>query len=139
MSAVVADPAAGHPVVLYDGDCAFCRKSVALLKRLDWLGRLRFQSAREVDRLPPSRVPLDPDKLLAEMHVVTPDRTRAPAGFAAFRWIAWRLPLTLPLAPLLYLPGVSWVGNKVYRWVAKNRFGLVPCAGGACAVNVRKK
>lgn len=134
----VADPAAGQAIVLYDGDCPFCRKSVGWLKRLDWLGRLHFRSAREAE-LPTATVPLDRDKMLTEMHVLTPDRRRAPAGFAAFRWIAWRLPLTTPLAPLLYLPGVPWVGNRVYRWVARNRFGLVPCHGGACQVNLKKK
>ena len=28
--------------VLYDGACAFCRKSIALLRKLDWLGRLDY-------------------------------------------------------------------------------------------------
>ncbi len=135
----VADPFPGKAVVLYDGDCPFCRKSVAVLRRLDWLGRLAFQSARETDRLPPSEVPLDPKRLLEEMHVVTPDRRHAYAGFRAFRWIAWRLPLTWLIAPLLYLPGVPWVGNRVYLWVAKNRFGLVPCRDGVCHVPLKRK
>jgi predicted DCC family thiol-disulfide oxidoreductase YuxK len=132
------DPAPGKAVVLYDGDCPFCRKSVAVLKPLDWLGRLHFQSARDLEKLPHSREPLDPQKLIEEMHVVTPDREHAHAGFRAFRWMAWRLPATVLIAPLLYLPGVLWLGNKVYRWVAKNRFNLVPCDDGGCKVPLRK-
>ena len=31
-------------------------------------------------------------------------------------------------------PGVPWVGNKVYLWVAKNRFKLVPCKDGVCSL-----
>ena len=139
MSATVADPAPGKAVVLFDGDCRFCQKSVAVLRRLDWGRALHFQSARETDRLPPSAVPLDQHAMLKEMHLVTPDRQRAFAGFSAFRWLAWRLPLTLPLAPLAYLPGVPWLGNRVYLWVAKNRFDLVPCDGGACRVPLRRK
>jgi predicted DCC family thiol-disulfide oxidoreductase YuxK len=131
MTSAVSPPD-GRAVVLYDGACAFCRRSVRLLGRLDWRHRLRFQSARDVDHLPPTATPLDPRRLLEELHVVTPDGKRVSAGFRAFRWLAWRLPLTLPLAPLLYVPGVPWVGAKVYRWVARNRFALVPCAGGAC-------
>jgi predicted DCC family thiol-disulfide oxidoreductase YuxK len=125
--------------VLYDGDCPFCRRSVAILKRLDWLGKLHFQSARETDKLPPAAVPLDPARLLEEMHVLVPSRDRAYAGFAAFRWMAWRLPPLLPVAPLLYVPGVPWLGNRAYRWVAKNRFNLVPCNDGACQVPLRKR
>src|SRR5262245_54459847 len=90
----IADPAPGKGVVLFDGDCAFCQRSIAILKKLDWFKSLHYQSCRETDRLPPSAVPLDAARMIEEMHVVTPSRQRAYAGFAAFRWIAWRLPLT---------------------------------------------
>ena len=90
------------------------------------------------DRLPPAEVSLDPHRLIEEMHVLTPDRRRAFAGYSAFRWIAWRLPLTWLVAPFLYLPGVPWLGNRVYRWVAKNRFNLVPCDDGGCQVPLKK-
>lgn len=136
--APTADPFPGKAVVLYDGDCPLCRRSVGVLKRLDWLGALAYHSARDADRLPPSWVPLDPDRLLEEMHVLTPNRTNAYAGFRAFRWMAWRLPVTIPLAPLLYLPGVPWLGNRVYRWVARNRLKLVPCHDGACRVPLNR-
>jgi len=134
---VADNPAVGKGVVLYDGDCGFCQQSVRLLKALDWFGALHFRSARDAD-LPASEVPLDRAKMLDEMHLLTPDRRTAYAGFSAFRWVAWRLPLTAPVAPLMYLPGVLWVGNRVYRWVARNRFKLVPCANNACAVPAKK-
>lgn len=133
------DPAPGKGVVLFDGDCAFCQKSVGILRKLDWFGTLHYQSARDEEALPPSAVPLDAEAMLEEMHVVTPDRQRAYAGFRAFRWMAWRLPLTLLIAPLLYLPGVPWLGNTVYRWVARNRFKLVPCHNGECKVVLKPK
>ena len=137
--ATVADNSAlGKGVVLYDGDCGFCQQSVRLLKALDWLRLLHFQSARDVANLPASEVPLDPQKMLDEMHLLTPDRRAVYAGFTAFRWISWRLPLTAPLAVLLYLPGVLPLGSRAYRWVARNRFRLVPCAQNACAVPPRK-
>lgn len=139
MATATADPFPGRAVVLFDGECAFCRKSVGILKRLDWFGRLAYQSGRELDRLPPSAEPLDPTRLVEEMHVVTPDRQHAHAGFNAFRWMAWRLPLTTLIAPLLYLPGVLWLGNRAYRWVARNRFHLVPCHDGVCQVPLKRR
>ena len=33
--------------VLYDGQCPLCLKSVGLLKRLDWFGRLTYVNARD--------------------------------------------------------------------------------------------
>lgn len=133
-----ADPAPGRGVVLYDGACEFCRRSVGLLRRLDWLGRLHFQNCRDSDTWPPCDEPLEMPKLIEEMHVVPPERDRSLAGFQAFRWMAWRMPLVLPLAPLLYLPGVLWLGNRVYRWVARNRFQLVPCGTGECQVPLKR-
>jgi predicted DCC family thiol-disulfide oxidoreductase YuxK len=119
--------------VLYDGDCALCRKSVSLLQRLDWLQRLKYLSVRNQAQIPDD-ARLRPERLLQEMHLVTPDRARVYHGFAAFRWLAWRLPLLMPLAPLLYLPGVPWLGQRLYLWVARNRFRLVPCHGGVCTL-----
>jgi predicted DCC family thiol-disulfide oxidoreductase YuxK len=133
------DPAPGQGIVLYDGDCPFCRKTVGLLKRFDWFARLHFQNCRDEANLPPCAEPLVMDRLIAEMHVVPPRRDRALAGFRAVRWIFWRLPATVVLAPFLYIPGVPWVGNKVYRWVARNRFKIVPCdEAGVCRLPARR-
>ena len=35
-------------LVLYDGQCRFCQKSVAILRKLDCLGRLAYQDGRDV-------------------------------------------------------------------------------------------
>jgi predicted DCC family thiol-disulfide oxidoreductase YuxK len=121
-------------LVLYDGQCALCLKSVENLRRFDWLHTLAFQDARDVLSLPQREPPLDPDRLLMEMHLITPDNKHLYHGFAAFRWIAWRLPLTVAFAPLLYLPGVPPFGEKIYLWIARNRFRLVPCHHGMCHV-----
>ena len=120
--------------VLYDGHCAFCRRSVELLRRLDWLGRLNYADARDLAHLPAGPGPWQPARLLEEMHVLTADGRRVYHGFAALRWLAWRLPLLWPAAPFLYLPGVPALGQRLYLWVARNRFRLVPCHGGVCAL-----
>ncbi len=120
-------------VVLYDGQCAFCCKSVDLLRRLDWLRRLRFADARDPAQRPDS-LALEPGRLLEEMHVLTADGRHVYHGFAALRWLAWRLPLLWPAAPFFYLPGVLPLGQKAYLWVARNRFRLVPCHGGICTL-----
>ena len=125
----------GRAILLFDGECAFCRKSVGILKRLDWLKRIESRDARDVANIPPCAEPLVPQKLLDEMHVVTPDGMRAYAGYWAIRWLSWRVPPLWPLAPLMYLPGALWLGTRMYRWIARNRFKLVPCEHGACRVN----
>jgi predicted DCC family thiol-disulfide oxidoreductase YuxK len=138
-AAVMAADTDRKAVVLYDGMCPFCRRGVRTLARLDWLGRLRYQDARDTANLPACAARLDPKRLLEEMHVVTPDRGRAYAGYRAFRWMAWRLPPLWPLAPLMYVPGMLWLGNRAYRWVARHRFDLAPCEGGVCQLHRPRK
>jgi predicted DCC family thiol-disulfide oxidoreductase YuxK len=120
--------------VLYDGECPLCLKSVDLLRRFDWLKRLRFANVRKPNQVPPREPPLEIKRLLDEMHLITPDGKRVYNGFGAFRWMAWRLPLFCWLAPLLYLPGIPTLGQRIYLWVAKNRYRLVPCHNGVCAL-----
>jgi len=121
-------------VILFDGQCPFCLKSVALLKRLDWLKRFDYRNARQQENWPAdAKTPLVMDKLTEEMHLVTPDGD-VSAGFGAFRQIFAQLPMTWGLVPLTYVPGVTALGNRLYRWVARNRFDLVPCHDGVCAL-----
>jgi predicted DCC family thiol-disulfide oxidoreductase YuxK len=137
--AMPSDPAPGRGICLFDGECPFCRKSMRILQKLDWFGRVHYQNCRDVANLPPSSVPLDPEQMLVEMHLLPPSRDRVYAGFKAVRWILWRLPLTAVFTPLLYLPGVPWIGQKVYLKIAANRFKLVPCdETGACRVPLNK-
>lgn len=123
-------------IVLFDGDCAFCTKGVQILAKLDWLHRLAFQSLRQPEAWPETgpNVTLNYGAMTEEMHLLSADRNSVYAGFSAFRRMSWMLPLTIPIAPFLYLPGVLPLGNIAYRWVARNRFNLVPCLNGACAV-----
>src|SRR4051812_41104923 len=115
-------PSHRRALVLYDGQCPLCRKSVWWLKWLDWRRRLDCRDARDPANVPAVEPPLEPHRLLEEMHLVTPDGKRVYHGFGAFRWMAWRLPFLWAIAPLLYLPGVPTLGQAVYLWIARNRF-----------------
>jgi hypothetical protein len=43
------------------------------------------------------------------------------------------------LAPLLYVPGVPALGQKLYLWIARHRFRLVPCHGGVCTIQRKER
>ena len=120
--------------VLYDGDCAFCCKSVELLKKLDWLGKLDYVNVRDETHEFLKQPPIAGAPLLEQMHVVPRDGQQLHGGYRALRFLAWQLPLTWLIAPLLYVPGMTWLGQKLYMWIARNRFKIVPCEHGACQV-----
>lgn len=109
-------------VIIYDGNCPFCREQVARLARWDGAGRLRFVSqhdplvAREYGDLSAAQ-------LQEQMYVVT-RRGRRYGGAEAFRYLTRRLPWLWPLAPLLHVPFSLPLWQWAYRQVAKRRYGL---------------
>jgi predicted DCC family thiol-disulfide oxidoreductase YuxK len=115
--------------VLYDGGCGLCNRTVAVLTRLDWLGRLRFVDINaHWDRLEAMFPGVKRDACVDEMHVVSLPG-RVTAGFEGFRTLAWQLPLLMLIAPVLHVPGVPLVGRLIYRYVATHR--STSCATGA--------
>lgn len=127
------------PLVLFDGLCPLSQASVAFLKKLDWFSAVDFKDARDPGNVPPMDPPLILSRLLEEMHLVTTDLKKSLHGFKAFRYISWRIPLLVLMAPFLYIPGIPWLGQKIYLWVARNRFNLVPCKDGICHLPISQK
>jgi predicted DCC family thiol-disulfide oxidoreductase YuxK len=105
--------------LVYDGHCNFCRSSLLVVQFLDIFRLVTFLDVHRPDelRLAPEVRAEDVD-----LAAVAVNRNgRQFPGFDAFRALAWRLPATWLLAPFLYLPGVPWIGRRVYRWIAANR------------------
>ena len=121
-------------VVIYDGECLFCRRGVARCARWDWLGQLAFLSLHspEVAAQFPDLLPQD---LMAEMVIV--DRSgKRHRGAAAIRFLTRNLPVLWLAAPLLHVPGTLPLWKRLYAWVAHNRYrwGGRSCEGGTCRV-----
>lgn len=125
----------GSIQVLYDGSCPFCRRTVSLLDCLDLFERLEFINFRQLDLSQYNRrqsLDLRLGDLEEEMYVVS--QGRAYRGFYGYRVIALALPAFWPLAPWLFLPGITSLGVMVYRYVARNRLKIVKC-DSQCAIN----
>jgi predicted DCC family thiol-disulfide oxidoreductase YuxK len=118
--------------VLYDGACGLCRRSRRTLERLDGAGRLSFVDIHDPDVAAREFPALRWDDLMDEMHVLDPEG-RSTRGFFAFRTLAGVLPALRALWPLLWIPGVPFVGRRVYRWVARTRGRS--CEDGTCALH----
>ena len=119
--------------VFYDGDCGFCTRCVHVVQAMDILKRLDFQNFRS-PAVQTARPDLDLER--CERELVLQDKNGDwYGGFYAFRWMAWRLPTLWLVAPFLYLPGVSWAGDRAYKWIADHRF-LFKVGGStsACAL-----
>ena len=125
--------------VLFDGLCAFCMSSVAILTRLDWLHRFKYHDCRDTTTLQFKNSELDAARMLEQMHIVAPDGERVLSGYAAVRWIACRIPLLWPIVPILFLPGMTRLGQRIYLEIARRRFRLMPCHGDICTIHTRRQ
>ncbi len=120
--------------VLYDDGCSFCTFQMKLLRWLDWTNKFALVpvSDPETARIAPQ---LSARELNEAIHCVTPQGA-VHRGARAIRFISLRLPVTVPLALILWIPGVILAAEKVYAWISRNRQTISRVFGckGACAL-----
>jgi predicted DCC family thiol-disulfide oxidoreductase YuxK len=124
----------GNTEVLFDGSCALCRRTVRLLGALDVFGALQLQDFRRLDVDAYNRrhaLNLRLADLDRSMHVVA--RGHVTRGFSAYCVIAKAVPLFWPLITLLFVPGISSLGEMIYARIAGHRSRLAGCDAG-CAI-----
>ena len=73
------------------------------------------------------------DACLRELHVVTPQGD-VRRGWDAVAELARLFPVTFVIGWLGIVPPFSWLGRAAYRFVARNRYAVSKCRGGACRV-----
>jgi predicted DCC family thiol-disulfide oxidoreductase YuxK len=121
------------PEILYDGLCPLCIRSMTVLCYFDWFQRLNYTPVEEEwTSIQKTHPDLSLDACLAEMHLILPNGS-VRKGFFAFREIVRYLPPLWPLLILLYFPGSSSVGPKIYTFVASRRKRLTRCSFDSCS------
>jgi predicted DCC family thiol-disulfide oxidoreductase YuxK len=118
---VFLDAAPASRVVVWDDGCGFCAAWVRWFRRLDWLRVLRFVPRSQLGS---AGLTVSEDAAAAALQLVTPRRVYA--GFAAVARVAELLPISFLWAPLLRLPPVAAIGERVYRRVAARRLCSLP-------------
>lgn len=103
--------------VYYDGDCRLCRRTVAVLKLLDWSRGCSWVAYQSLN-CPPDGLTWED---LNEAVILESPSGKYFHGYFAFRELAGLLPLLSPLAPILHIPYVTCKGTRMYRWVAAHR------------------
>jgi predicted DCC family thiol-disulfide oxidoreductase YuxK len=113
--------------VLYDGSCGLCQTTIAMIRGLDLMHRVKyydvFSDWSEIRRQFPK---LKQTSCLDEMHVISAEG-RIAIGFNAYRSLAQVLPLGWLALPFLFMPGVSLIGRIAYAAMA-SRHRRVSCS-----------
>jgi predicted DCC family thiol-disulfide oxidoreductase YuxK len=95
--------------VWYDGDCPLCRREIALMRRLDRLGRIDFMNVASAGG---QACPVDRAALLARFHALEDGRLLSGAAAFAAMWRA--IPLLRPLGLAARIPAVLALLERAY-------------------------
>lgn len=122
----MTDPSGGSEsgrwILVFDGECGFCRRSVEWIRDRDRDGRIEpvpFQS----DRVGPEFRGVRRQAFEHAMHLFSPEG-RGWSGARAGEQILRLLPRWRWVAPLFGIPGVRGLAERVYRIVADHRHRL---------------
>ena len=126
-------------VVLYDDSCPLCTFQMRVITWLDWFNVVRLLplSHPGASELAPM---LTQEALLEAIHCLAKDG-RIHRGARCIRFLGLRMPLAVPVALVLWLPGVIWVAERVYQWISRRRHLLSRVFGckEACALLPARK
>lgn len=110
-------------VAIYDGQCVICNTTRRIVTRLDWVRRVEFLDLHQQDEVAQRFPDLDHGAMMGQIHVIADQRVYA--GFNGTRRMLRDLPLALPLWAILHLPIVgTWLGPKLYQFIARNRYEI---------------
>ena len=121
-------------IVLYDDECSFCTFQSRVITWLDWFNTVSLVpiSHPRVKEIAPRLTRTD---LLEAMHCVATNG-RIHRGARCIRHISLRMPLAVPVALFLWIPGIIGLAEVIYRSVSRNRHVISRLFGckGACNV-----
>jgi len=138
MLAAAARRTVAELTVLYDGACNLCRASVVRVRRMDPRSRIELLDLHDASRA--TRFPqVDLDEAMRLMQAVDL-RGRVYSGADAWARIGLALPGWKLIAWLLLVPGIYFIAQRVYAWIARNRYrwNRELCEDGTCALHVAR-
>ena len=121
-------------IILYDDGCPLCTFQMRVVTWLDWFNTvslLPISNSRAAQIAPQ----LTREALMEAIHCVAKDG-KIHRGARCIRFIGMRMPLGIPVALVLWFPGVIWIAEKIYMWISRNRLLLSRLFGckEACAI-----
>ena len=120
----------GKLSLIFDGECAFCRRSLALFQCVDYRKRIRLVDANDTAAVL-ADFPVLRDADTDHAIYAIDSRQNVYRGFFAFRRLIWNSPITWPLILVFYFPGAAHFGVRIYAWVAMRR-SRMGCASNVC-------
>ena len=107
------------PIIVYDNRCLFCTHTKSKVDKWDKGKKLRWVG---IDSFDYKKYKLKKEDLFKEMYLI--DNEKIYKGYYSWKRIAKKIPLLFPLYIFSLIPGVDFVGDKVYKFVSNHRYQL---------------
>ena len=110
---------ANKPIIAYDNICQFCTSTKLGMEKADKKKRLKWVGISNFNY---KKYKLKKQDLLEEMYLI--DNKKVYKGYYAWKQIAKKIPLMYPIYLVSLIPRVDFIGNKIYKIIAKHRYNL---------------
>jgi predicted DCC family thiol-disulfide oxidoreductase YuxK len=116
-----------RPILLYDGDCAFCTSCARVLERIGPDAEILAWQYTDLAELGITKEQATDAVQWVQIDGTVRSGHEAIAAILNTAGRIWKIP-----GRMILLPGISWMAAKIYRLVADNRYRL-PGSTPACA------
>ena len=110
---------AEKPLIIYDNRCLFCINIKNKVDKLDKNKKLKWVG---IDNFDYKKYKLKKDDLFEEMYLIENDRVFK--GYYSWKVIAKKIPLLYIFFIISLIPGVDFIGDKIYKFISKHRYKL---------------
>ncbi|KUJ63739.1 hypothetical protein AR687_00700 [Flavobacteriaceae bacterium CRH] len=121
----------------YDSECPLCHKVVIIINHFDIFNAISCQNVQDNYQTNDVLKNFDQEVLLINIHGLSANGKIA-VGYWAYIELFKSLLYTYPLGLLGSLPGISFLGKKVYTYIAGNRL-TERCTVDNCSIPVYSK
>lgn len=116
-------------VVVYDGQCSFCRLQIKILKSLDFFNKFEFESFHD-EYIRKKYNHISYEDFMKKMYIITKNKITY-GGSEAVKYLSRKLILLWPISILLHIPYSSNFWSWIYGFIARNRYIIM----GKCIDN----
>jgi predicted DCC family thiol-disulfide oxidoreductase YuxK len=105
------------PLIVFDDTCSLCNTSVGWVRRLDWRHQFNFMGYSTAA----TKYPEVAKTALGAGVQIRFANKQTQIGINAVRSILLKTPLGFVPGVLLFIPGIHFIANRVYKHMAANR------------------
>ncbi len=120
----------------YDAECPLCIRTKLIISHLDVFKAINFKSVQEHASKTQYLNGYNEDALLRDIHSINLEN-QVFSGVDTYKEVCKHVPFLYVFYILFYIPGVTFIANKIYSYIARTR-GVERCTFENCGIPENK-